>query len=785
MGRIALVALLLLAALPQEPDWLAVGEWWGSFDIVVRGERSSPTGHQLNTRVGTFPFHLNHLGGAILKPGEDVSRLKTTRMWNWLPKKGEEHPVMTVSMEDRVATRGRLIIEGKGYEHLSSSRAGSGRGSIPVTLLGVPLLSIDAKSRRYGFNLDHFHSVVLRASETKLKSTGYSMKVYDSNTPTEYQRTESDANVALLDAAWPKVVIEDQPLPEKLEPLSGSVQLRGDLWEKGDGAALITVSWSMSPKPPPDVELILEPTDAGEYKEWRPWAGNSETDPGNSVGVRARLQKKGGGAPEVKASSITLELCDVTRIPGVCINYPPPPAAGDFRIPEPDLKFDLRAYGDPGGGWTIYPLQARRSGKDLTEASIGVVAYDFGAFGLFRARARLEDGRLLRGHLAGEPSRDALRIPKSAENSWIADSWKERVGNPTGADDSDDDNEPKGDGNKGDGLTLYEEYRGWYTAGHRWADEFDGGGDPRRKELFVCNDTEMVLDEPLEQFERITGLRVVTGLLKSEMSDQQVINFNHFSGPHRVDQHAVKVVLNAALPADVNGVTLPITGEGNPPGPPREKHLVQLRQGPAMMAGQNPDAIHRARTLMHELCHCCNVYHHTNDYSDKVKVTWTARKDLKSSDEEYDITETSKDGSRAIRILDEGDGTDLTSGMGYYINGAHHGTDQVLLGAWQGVGSGDERCVMTYPHWGEYFRSRKDPNVRYFIRKEEIANAFALSEYRLCTSPSAPEWRAAGNHPFEWNAPGHDPEPHYGPAKLGSCASQLLVNDAVTPVPRR
>src|SRR5262249_29785942 len=138
---------------------------------------------------------------------------------------------------------------------------------------------------------------------------------------------------------------------------------------------------------------------------------------------------------------------------------------------------DLKVTGD---------MFAQKSGKDLLEATAVVSSFDWGAWGRISVRAYLESGREVIGSLKDDEDMTEPPIPKSREGSWIADAWRNKTG-AEGDDDSDDENDPVGDGNKGDGLTLYEEYRGWHEGGRRVNNEFDGGGDPKKKELFICD----------------------------------------------------------------------------------------------------------------------------------------------------------------------------------------------------------------------------------------------------------------------------------------------------------
>ena len=63
-----------------------------------------------------------------------------------------------------------------------------------------------------------------------------------------------------------------------------------------------------------------------------------------------------------------------------------------------------------------------------TEVLATIDAFDFGAYGVLEVTATTEDGQQLIGHLEGQEDKTELVIPKHAENSFIADNWKEAYG---------------------------------------------------------------------------------------------------------------------------------------------------------------------------------------------------------------------------------------------------------------------------------------------------------------------------------------------------------------------
>src|SRR5205814_10700028 len=88
--------------------------------------------------------------------------------------------------------------------------------------------------------------------------------------------------------------------------------------------------------------------------------------------------------------------------------------------------------------------------------------HDWGAWGTLHVKATV-NGSDLQGHLAADANATDIFLPKRQSNSLIADSWKTANAIPLDTPDTDDsEDHPKGNGQQGDGFTLYEEYRGFY-----------------------------------------------------------------------------------------------------------------------------------------------------------------------------------------------------------------------------------------------------------------------------------------------------------------------------------
>ncbi len=276
-----------------------------------------------------------------------------------------------------------------------------------------------------------------------------------------------------------------------------------------------------------DLELIIEP--GARYDDWLPEGSFFEDLPGGpQLSVRAVLQHKGGGPPSVEATTMTFRLTSVSHEPGIAMNFPRNP-----RDPAgPDLKFAPAPSGiiaDDGLSMELVP-------GAYTEAIARIASFDFGAYGVLEVTATTENGPVT-GHLEGQEDKTQLLIPKRAENSFIADKWKEDYGAAADGDTADLDDEPAGSGKTGDYLTAYEEYRGVFEVEHPTLGDFRYvRTDPRKKDVFIRD----VGGIGLHYF-TTENLGTPVHVLFPELWDaDRVVNYNHATA-HVNDQRGIKV----------------------------------------------------------------------------------------------------------------------------------------------------------------------------------------------------------------------------------------------------
>ena len=493
----------------------------------------------------------------------------------------------------------------------------------------------------------------------------------------------------------------------------------------GDAAVIdVTVSWDIEPGLVTPPELVIQKTSA--LQNWRPTAG-AGGGAGQSVPVTAKLQATGGGSTNVIAAYFTWELTKSSKEPGYAMNAPAASPSQDF-----DLKLE---------GITLTDANAQKGQTqvgELTQTTVTVTPYDWGAFGTIKVTAYLPDGSTLVGHLEDDPSQEDVRLPLRGPQSLVADVWKQNHGMAGLADVNDNETDPVGDGNPGDGLTLYEEYRGFIIGGQHVE------GNPKKKDYFVWNTAGAFYMGGIRLFQNLSGLEVHYQFRDGELAADRVINRNHNEGSHVVDQHAViikAIAANAGYAEAIGG-----------PGTPR---MISVVVAPKILPGSsNSDIPYAQSTLAHELLHACNVYHHGDSPSTATFVTRQADDTLLTSG-------TATDAGHPTRILTEQN----VSAAPLFPVGK---TVKVIIGLPGDTHTGDDNCVMRYDDASGHLASW-NKGVLYYTPGESAG--FSISNSGAGTGINAPDWL---------------PEPRYGDAASGrgNCVSQILVNDLVA-APRR
>ena len=275
-------------------------------------------------------------------------------------------------------------------------------------------------------------------------------------------------------------------------------------------------------------------------------------------------------------------LLDVSREKGYAIN------AGTGT--EPDLEFQDGQAGfnkvdsPPPGTW-----QVETTGTG-TRATVTLVARDYGAYARVKAEVNV-DGHWYPCDVEGGGT--AVSLPRDDDGDHIADSWEEIYGiaDQSASDDLDDQPAPTnaadGPARAGDGLSNYEEYRG-FVESLTW-----DVGYPGQKDLFIYDALALGTGTIAN-----TGLRVHL-ILEDEYSSARVLNFNRgyaTTGP----QNGLHL-MDHVLGADIAGQAYPTVGTPNTV----EWVGIDTAKETFLAVGGYFDSL-----VGHELGHAVNMLHH-------------------------------------------------------------------------------------------------------------------------------------------------------------------------------
>jgi hypothetical protein len=457
-------------------------------------------------------------------------------------------------------------------------------------------------------------------------------------------------------------------------------------------------------------------------------------------------------------------LEDVSSFPGFATNASVDPSffrrfglghlAGRYRDGDPDLVFDPDAH--PSDLWNHLGWSGLTTKRDATEVTAEVTALDYGAWGRLRVFARSGCGgwEPVPFRQAGTEV-EALTLPLDDDHNLMADALLPvYAGDPK----QDLDGTPEGEGTPGDGLTLFEEYRGFVTLG---VDCNPGASDrylrtaPTRKDLFV-HSPDPVLARLALRIADATDLAVHCIRARQFVSpEQRVVNFTlQQSGRRRFrgetlsqaePQHGLYLLNQDLGWGGLKGMVVPGLG---PPG-----RVEQVLVHKAALAS---DARELAHTVLHELGHAVGIRHHGDGNVEGPVV-----------------------------LLDHAECTGAIE-LGGLASG-RPGCRTSFVAVQGGQNSGQQSCPMKYVDWrwytrpgtppvpfgytefvwhaqGEEFRERIQALLGEFGRYEKEADAPGTG--RFCA-----ERTGSGI-----NAASRGARNHAGNA-MRSCAQQIRVND--------
>lgn len=379
------------------------------------------------------------------------------------------------------------------------------------------------------------------------------------------------------------------------------------------------------------IELVSAPNisnSANDYAKWIPQgppppsknpAANS-LNKGNSIAFDVYLvdrKKPDQRIPGIKYD-VDFKLTDVSIEPGYCNNYP----LNATDKGKSDLKFDESLK---NASHATYDSQELKTKDYYGENFIAIItSYDYGSFGKLTATVTLEYGTQIPAHFKND-KKTVITLPKDENNNQVADEWEIEQGVYQKNYSTFWDGETQDNNNHdGDGLTLYEEYRGIIAKGqHRRL-------NPKVKDIIIANTSQQKLDEAIGFFSKACNGSIVPIEVKAgdELDVNNPIVNKNSDFAKSGDQYGIvlkivnnlmgddgTVVLgqafvkhNIAIGAENgNGLQSHIPGANEPvAASPKDVNYLALND---TLLGDNSLFDY---SFAHELGHCLGVQHHGN-----------------------------------------------------------------------------------------------------------------------------------------------------------------------------
>lgn len=566
----------------------------------------------------------------------------------------------------------------------------------------------------------------------------------------------------------------DFTAPKAVGPFSGRFFVEGPSGDgsgRGQGSFQRTASFQFWPDWS-DLEVRVEVEDSTQpgvsYAQWRPEGNLENPDVGGPrpLRLKATLRPKAENpTPEQLAATppvrrFRFELANVSREPGVCMNWPLPAVTNG--VPD-DPEFDLRFIATVPEAMVLSPKKSKAGviplpgeDPDLPSAWVLLECFDFGAHAILQVYADLADGRVIVGHMrVGEEKVYQITIPERDRDTFVARKWRED-NQVTSGDREDLDDQPTGDGQKGDGFSVYEEYRGFRMGGKHLSP------DPAVKDLFLRNYNGGPVVAACKVLELKTreggrkGLRVHHEFESDEWHDTRIMNLNrNAKSPRSTDEPQYGLVVVPSLAA--GDAIISYADVKRQPWRPRNTRWVVIHPKD-----------NTVETVVHELAHAIGVEHHGDiDYNARWLVVQFPSSDgtmlrrffeqRMTADRETGVLTPTGD-PVPIRVFREGQSLETLPDQS--TNAPLPAPTRKFIGNRGGQNSGQEKCFMRYDCATAYVPAGR-PIDRITFTSPLVFDFSEGEIYSFCQS-----CRGTGVNPAR-----------FGHATAGNCFFQLCVRD--------
>ena len=491
---------------------------------------------------------------------------------------------------------------------------------------------------------------------------------------------------------------------------------------------------------PIELAAIIKPLSSNKvpYDKWIPEGrlpdeiikGLPKERKGNNIAFGVELiDKKTNQKITTSDVRVIYELKEISRNTGTCLNNPVSGA-----IEKDDLSFDEDIYKDNALVESYSPTKIITKIKGGLLLGAFIKSKDFASYCELTASITYEGTTY---EAKDEKGNMTVTIQLDENHNKIADAWEKdsSIFSLNRTPEWDDEHVDKND-NNGDGLTIYEEYRGILANGKHIR------LSPRYKDLIIASDINDVLKPGLNLLQNAAHI-IVTQIKKDELeSDQHIININK-SIFKQGDQHGILCVLhefseNSKDPYDIRdnanskyamgfAVAKQFDENGTVLGSP--KYCIEYRLNAARLNEKTNVLIN----VSHEIGHFCGLQHHGGASilsMKKLKETWNlftnGVKTAKIIDTKGNVLYEKQCTSLDTTYFKDNDNID-----------ASHTTNE---------SSGDVRCMMVYNQVYTYFYDRTT-NYFYLTPYGEY-ELFHISSntvpFRFCENVNGTEWNANG-----------------------------------------
>lgn len=543
--------------------------------------------------------------------------------------------------------------------------------------------------------------------------------------------------------------------------VSDNIETRTPMGSAGEEVTIRKYSFTAFINTTPlELDAVIKPLSSNKipYEKWMPEGELPDTKngaqtikhDGNSISFGVSLINQKTKEKYIADDAVVIyELIEneITNNTGSCINYPLTNAKEKL-----DLEFDEETYKDNAlvESYSKTKIVTKPKGGLLLAAVIK--SNDFAAYGKLKATI-IYKGRNYEAHT--DKNVYQISIPLDENNNKIADCWEKDAGifSQNYAMNWDDEHVDNNNYN-GDGLTIYEEYRGILSNGKHVR------LNPKKKDLIIANDVGDKLKPGFNLLETAAKI-IVTEIKKDELDiADHVININH-SISKQGNQHAVLCVKykfpvgkkdekgKILIPdsTSILGIAIAKKNIDDEPVFGSPKDVVEYRI--------NQDRLGETSNILmnvpHEIGHCCGLQHHGK----------TSNKNIKLLREGFKIG-----GTKPIKVTDMSGNTLFETTAAELPINQYLGTNEDMYDKGEkSEASGDVRCFMIYNNKYEY---EYTPGFYIFKltplgEKLKLKKPIDLTSTHFCKSIKSTEWNNNGKFG--------------GDGDYGNCFSNFRIKD--------